>query len=161
MDRSNARWSQSHSNLEEGIANNGVKCKQYLLKSTGSTSNQTKTDSCCSTEFNHIAIGCYHNDKTLYLVKLLSKRLTRLTTIQVEQDDVVISGQMFGDAYGSYAFRICDISNIKKDVLLVGPEVITYDAAKFSYIIRIKNDNLLYGQTIGEIYLRNKPQVIP
>ena len=153
----------SKCNLEEGVSNNGAEMHKIFTDTHGllmelEEGRQLILDQEC----NHIAVGCAHDDSKLFLVELYSKKLCGLETIAInEQEKIVISAHMFNDAYGPYAFRLCDASNMKKDVLIVGPEAMTYDPTTFKYTITFSFEYALYSDKFGEIYLRKKPQTIP
>jgi len=126
-------------------------------------------DNILSDSFNKVGIGIALNDMKVVVVDIFLKREVTIDScsINIENGNILIKGELANDQYGAYALRIISPSAPNKTIVHITPQHITPAnistkirpfTAVFNNVEKVLEDP--EPKNI-EIYIRVKPDMIP
>ena len=126
-------------------------------------------DNILSDTFNKVGIGMALNDTKVVVVDIFLKREVTIDScsINVENGNIILKGQLTNEQYGAYALRIVSPNNPNKTIVSITPQHITPAnvASKIRPFTAIFNnvEKVLEDPEPKniEIYIRVKPDLIP
>ena len=108
-------------------------------------------------KLNHVGIGFSWDEKQVKVVEYYSTKAVSLNSLATAEDGTLeVQCKMLDTEYGLYAIRIAPTQNLKKDTFMVGPPQIELDKDNLEFVSRLKIEDVLYSENIGEIYIRKK-----
>lgn len=121
-------------------------------------------------KFTNIAVGFAFNKQQVKIVELYFRKSIIIHQLSGTEDEgVEVQGQMLPNEekkydFGVYAVRIASLKNLKKDVAMVGPPGIKFDASTQKFTVKFKGPlDAFYSddEKILELYMRKTPPPIP